>query len=288
MDAVKIESLSYRYPETTDYALEDINLTIETGQFVSIIGANGSGKTTLCSAIRGFVPHFYQGTLDGHVIVADKRVTDHTIGDLAGDIGYVFQNPFTQMSGVAATVFDELAYGLGNIGASPSEIVASVEQIIERAGLEQLRDRDPMALSGGQQQRVALASVLVMNQPLLVLDEPTSQLDPQSTDEVFDLINAAKAEGRTIVLVEHKMEQVAAYSDRVILMEHGRVILDGTPADVFGDPRCVAAGTRLPESFYLKDALAPSGLTLPDAPLSIHELADSISAQITTQELEVH
>lgn len=274
----------YQYPETAAYALRDIDLTIRPGEFVSIIGANGAGKTTLGSAIRGFVPHFYEGTLSGSVTVAGK-VSDATIGELAADIGYVFQNPFTQMSGVAATVFDELAYGLGNIGISPSETVARVEDTIERAELTALRDRDPMALSGGQQQRVALASVLVMEQPLLVLDEPTSQLDPQATDEVFELIKAAKGEERTIVLVEHKMEQVAAYSDRVILMDKGRIILDGTPAEVFSDPRCVEAGTRLPESFYLKDALSGSGLDLPAAPLMIDDLTDAIVGQLRKTEV---
>ena len=281
MDAVIIESLSYQYPETASYALQDISLRIQPGEFVSIIGANGAGKTTLCSAIRGFVPHFYEGTLSGTVTVAGKRIADSSIGELAADIGYVFQNPFTQMSGVAASVFDELAYGLGNIGITPSQTVERVERMLEHAELTELRERDPMALSGGQQQRVALASVLVMDQPLLVLDEPTSQLDPQATDEVFELIKSAKQEGRTIVLVEHKMEQVAAYSDRVVLMDKGRIILDGTPAEVFGDPKCVEAGTRLPESFYLKEALSSSGLALPEAPLTIEDLTQAITQQLT-------
>lgn len=280
MDAVKVDNLSYKYPETDVYALADIDLTIAPGEFVSIIGANGAGKTTLCNAIRGFVPHFYMGDVTGEVHVNGKSVSEHTIGDLAADIGYVFQNPFTQMSGVCETVSDELAYGLGNIGISPSDTVARVDATIEEAKLQALRDRDPMALSGGQQQRVALASVLVMGQPVLVLDEPTSQLDPQATDEVFELVKTAKEAGRTIILVEHKMEQVAAYSDRVILMDGGRILLDGPPAEVFSDPRCEAAGTRLPESLYLRRALEASGLELPTAPLTTEALVTAVAGQL--------
>ncbi|GAB2479700.1 ABC transporter ATP-binding protein [Promicromonospora xylanilytica] len=282
MDAVTIKNLSYRYPATGAYALKDVSLTAGPGELVSIVGANGAGKTTLCAAIRGFVPHFYQGEVTGEVTVAGKRVAEHSIGELAGDVGFVFQNPFTQMSGVTTTVFDEIAYGLGNMGVSATETVERVERILGLSGLTEIRDRDPLKLSGGQQQRVALASVLVMDQPVLVLDEPTSQLDPRTTDEVFSLIMKTRAEGRTIILVEHKMEQIAELSDRVVLLDRGGVALDGTPSEVFGDPLCEELGTRLPESLYLKRALATSGLDLPETPLTTAEIITSVTAQIAT------
>ncbi|MCL2653410.1 MAG: energy-coupling factor transporter ATPase, partial [Propionibacteriaceae bacterium] len=191
--------------------------------------------------------------------------------------GYVFQNPFTQMSGVSPTVFDELAYGLGNLGVPPDDMRRRVESMLEATKLNDLRDRNPFELSGGQQQRVALASILVMDQPVLVIDEPTSQLDPETTDAMFELIAQAHSAGRTIILVEHKMEQVAQFSDRVIVMESGRIVLNGTPAEVFSDPRCAKAGVRMPESMYLRQALVSRGIELPAHPLSVHELIADIA-----------
>ena len=292
MDAVTIENLTYTYPEAPGPALQDIDLTIGAGELVSVVGANGSGKSSLCQAIRGFIPHFFGGDMVGRVEVDGTDIVTQQIGDLAGTVGFVFQNPFTQMSGVAQTVFGEIAFGLENLGIAPAEIHERVERILDDADLQGLRDRDPMLLSGGQQQRVALASVLVMDQPVLVLDEPTSQLDPATTDSVFELILAARSRGRTIVLVEHKMEHVAEYSDRVVVMDGGSIALHGTPSEVFSDPRCEALGTRLPESMYLRRALEPSGLRLSPTPLRLedllHEVAAGIGAPHPTTAPEVH
>ena len=276
MDAVTISNLTYTYPDAPAPALRDVSLGLAEGTLTSVVGANGGGKSTLLSAIRGFVPHFYDGTLTGEVRVHGRSVVEQTLGELALEVGYVFQNPFTQMSGVTTTVFDELAYGLGNMGVSPAETVERVEAMITEAGLDELRDRDPLELSGGQQQRVALASVLVMDQKVLVLDEPTSQLDPATTDAVLEMILRARDRGRTIVLVEHKMEQIAEHSDAVVLLHEGSVALTGTPAQVFSDPRCEALGTRLPEPMYLRRALEPSGLELLAAPLTVDELVASL------------
>jgi energy-coupling factor transport system ATP-binding protein len=282
--AVEIRDLNYRYPEVDSHALRNINLTLEPGEFCSIVGANGAGKTTLCNAIRGFIPHFYKGEVSGEVRVNGKDVHTHHIGDLATDVGFVFQNPFAQMSGATASVFEELAFGLGHIGIEPEEIRRRVERMLALTRTDELRDRNPFMLSGGQQQRVALASILVMEQSVLIIDEPTSQLDPQTTDEVFDLIEMAKGEGRTVVLVEHKMEHVAHYSDRVIVLDKGEIALEGTPAEVFSNPRCEELGTRLPESLYLRRALEESGLDLPEFPLSVSDLADAIQRQAEPSE----
>lgn len=280
MDAVTIENFTYTYPQEARPALRSIDVTIAPGELVSVVGANGAGKSSFCQAIRGFIPHFYGGDVEGHVTVDGVDVATQEIGDLAGTVGFVFQNPFTQMSGVAQTVADEIAFGLENLGVAPARIIERVEQMLEAADLIGLRDRDPMQLSGGQQQRVALASVLVMDQPVLVLDEPTSQLDPASTDSVFELIQEAKQRGRTIILVEHKMEHVAAFSDRVIVLDSGAVALSGTPQEVFADPLCEELGTRLPESMYLRRALEPSGLDLSPAPLRLEHLLSEVAAGI--------
>jgi energy-coupling factor transport system ATP-binding protein len=254
-----------------------VNLSVDQGQFCSIIGPNGAGKSTLCAAIRGFVPKFYKGEMRGSVAIHGRDIHDMTIGDLAEDVGFVFQNPFTQMSGITETVYDELAFGLGNLGVTPSVIRDKVEEMMELAKITSFRDRNPFHLSGGQQQRVALAAMLIMDQDVLVIDEPTSQLDPQSTDDVFELIGRAKSAGRTIVLVEHKMNHIAAYSDKVVLLDEGGIILEGTPAEVFSDERTPAHGVQLPEAVSLSAALRDRGVDVAGVPLTIQDLARNLT-----------
>lgn len=282
MGAVTLDKVSFAYEGAEEVqVLRDISLDIAAGEFVSIIGANGMGKTTLCNVIRGFVPKFYEGEFTGSVQLHDRDIADVGIGELAKEVGFVFQNPFTQMSGTTNSVYEELAYGLGNLAVPPDEIRDRVDEIIELARLQDLVERNPFQLSGGQQQRVALASILVMGQDILVIDEPTSQLDPQSTDDVFELISRMKDAGRTIVLVEHKMEHVAEFSDRVVLLDRGQIALEGTPREVFSDPRTAELGTRLPQPLTIARQLQASGAFFPFTPLSTEEL---VSALRTTME----
>ena len=238
MDSIKIKNLTYRYPTAEEDILRNVSLSVKKGDLCALVGKNGSGKTTLCNAIRGFVPKFYKGDISGEVLVNGKDVQKEEIGSTALEVGFAFQNPFTQISGIADTVYEELAYGLENMGVDPAEIDDRVNRIMKLTKIEDFRDRNPYQLSGGQQQRVALAAVLVMNQDTFVIDEPTSQLDPQSTDDVFEMIKLMKSMGKTIVLVEHKMEQIAEYADQVVVMDQGQVVMEGTPKEVFSDPRC--------------------------------------------------
>ncbi|MDR2619884.1 MAG: ATP-binding cassette domain-containing protein [Propionibacteriaceae bacterium] len=274
--AIEITGLSFTYPLSRHPALRGIDLTVAPGEWVSIIGANGAGKSTLAQAIRGLVPQFSKGELDGTVRVRGRDLAGGSVGELTADVGYVFQNPFTQMTGVATTVYAELAYGLGNMGVPPEAIRSRVDAMLEATNLVPLAARSPFELSGGQQQRVALASILVMEQPILVIDEPTSQLDPETTAAMFELIATAHAAGRTVVLVEHKMEQVARFSDRVILLSDGEIALSGTPAEVFSNPACERYGVRLPEAMYLERALERRGFVLPGRALSVTELAGQL------------
>jgi energy-coupling factor transport system ATP-binding protein len=274
--AVEVEDLTYTYPGVDDPTLRGISLTVEPGTLCAVVGPNGAGKTTLCNAVRGFVPHFYKGELTGTVRVAGQDVPSADEDELARTVGYVFQNPFTQMSGITDTVYDELAFGLGNLGVPPVQIRARVEEALERARIGDLRDRHPFQLSGGQQQRVALASVLVMDQPVLVIDEPTSQLDPRSTEDVFELVGALKEAGRTVVLVEHKMSLVAEHADQVVVLDAGEVVLAGTPHEVFTDPRTAEHGTLLPEAVELAAALRSRGIDVPGAPLTVEALAAAL------------
>ncbi len=271
MDSIKITDLSYRYPTAEEEVLRHVSLTIKKGELCAIVGANGSGKTTLCNAIRGFVPKFYKGEISGEVLVNGKDVQKEDIGSTALEVGFVFQNPFTQISGIADTVYEELAFGLENMGVDPTEINERIEKMMKLTKIEEFRDRDPYQLSGGQQQRVALASILVMGQDILVIDEPTSQLDPQSTDDVFEMIQLMKNMGKTVVLVEHKMEQIAEYADHVVVMDKGKIVLEGTAKEVFSNPKCMEYHTRLPQSTKIAMELMKEGIPFQEIPVTVDE-----------------
>lgn len=271
MDSIKITDLSYRYPTAEEEVLRHVSLTIKKGELCAIVGANGSGKTTLCNAIRGFVPKFYKGEISGEVLVNGKDVQKEDIGSTALEVGFVFQNPFIQISGIADTVYEELAFGLENMGIDPTEINERIEKMMKLTKIEEFRDRDPYQLSGGQQQRVALASILVMGQDILVIDEPTSQLDPQSTDDVFEMIQLMKNMGKTVVLVEHKMEQIAEYADHVVVMDKGKIVLEGTAKEVFSNPKCMEYHTRLPQSTKIAMELMKEGIPFQEIPVTVDE-----------------
>jgi len=276
MDSIQIKNLTYRYPTSEADVLKDVSFTVKKGELCAIVGANGSGKTTLCNAIRGFVPKFYKGEISGEVLVNGRDVKEDPDGENALEIGFVFQNPFTQISGIASTVYEELAYGLENMGVEPEEIRQRIERIMELTKIQEFRDRDPYQLSGGQQQRVALAAILVMDQDVLVIDEPTSQLDPQSTDDVFEIIKLMKSMGKTIVLVEHKMEQIAEYADQIIVLDGGQVVMEGTPKEVFSDPDCLKYHTRLPQSTRIALELKKEGVNLSEIPVTVEETVGMI------------
>ena len=276
MDSIQIKNLTYRYPTSEADVLKDVSFTVKKGELCAIVGANGIRKTTLCNAIRGFVPKFYKGEISGDVLVNGRDVKEDPDGKNALEIGFVFQNPFTQISGIASTVYEELAYGLENMGVEPEEIRQRIERIMELTKIQEFRDRDPYQLSGGQQQRVALAAILVMDQDVLVIDEPTSQLDPQSTDDVFEIIKLMKSMGKTVVLVEHKMEQIAEYADQIIVLDGGQVVMEGTPKEVFSDPDCLKYHTRPPQSTRIALELKKEGVNLSEIPVTVEETVGMI------------
>lgn len=236
MRIIEIENLTYRYPHTHQPALRDLSLQVEAGEFVAVIGANGAGKSTLCYTLTGFVPHFFQGELTGRVKVAGLETKDHHLEDIVLVSGLVFQNPFNQISGAKFTVYDEIAFGLENLGVPREEMPPRIERAMALTGITDMAERSPYALSGGQQQRVALASMLVMEPQVLVLDEPTSQLDPLGSREVFAVIRELSRAGMTVVMAEHKLEWVAAFADRVLLLADGQLVLSGPPAEVLTSP----------------------------------------------------
>ena len=227
---IDIQGLTYTYPVSDAPALQGIDLHVPEGQFCALVGANAAGKSTLCYAIAGFVPHFYNGELRGSVRVAGVNVPSASLARLAGLVGLVFANPFNQITGARFTVREEVAFGLENLGVPREEMPARIDAALALTGLSDVGDRSPYALSGGQQQRVAIASVIVMRPKVLVLDEPTSQLDPAGTREVFAALGELAQKDRiTVILAEHKLEPVAAHADRVVVLAEGRIVRDGTP-----------------------------------------------------------
>ncbi len=236
MAIVDLQNVTYKYPLTDLPVLKDINLQVEQGEFVAVVGPNGAGKSTLCYTLAGFVPHFFKGELTGLVEVAGEQSHKSTLSEWVMNVGLAFQNPFNQISGAKYTVFEELAFGLENIGIPRQEIRRRVADAMKLTGIGELADRSPYSLSGGQQQRVALTSILVMQPKVLVLDEPTSQMDPIGTREVFGVIRSMAGGGMTVIMAEHKVEWIAQFADRVIALKDGQILLDGNPSEVLTSP----------------------------------------------------
>jgi energy-coupling factor transport system ATP-binding protein len=267
---IRLTGLSYSYPLTRQPALKGIDLHVPAGQFCGVVGANGAGKSTLCYVLAGFIPHLYHGTLDGSAVVDGRSIADHTPGDLAGVVGLVLQNPFNQITGARFTVREEVAFGLENLGIPRGEMIDRVEATLVQTGLIDLADRSPYELSGGQQQRLAIASVLVMQPRLLILDEPTSQLDPVGTREVFaTLSQLAQSGGMTVMLTGHRLEWLAAFAQRVIALADGQVVADGPPREVLASPEMLRY--HIGQTRYTQAAREAQarGLVPPDRPLPV-------------------
>jgi energy-coupling factor transport system ATP-binding protein len=231
IELVEIEGLSYTYPGRQEPALRDVSLSLTPGEFVLLVGASGSGKSTLCRALNGLVPHFYGGRIGGSVRVAGVDTATAEVRDLARTVGMVFQDPENQM--VTDNPVSEIAFGLENIGLQRLQMRKRVEEVMASLRLSQLRDKRISELSGGQKQKVALASVLAMHPSVLVLDEPTSQLDPISAEDFLSQVKSLNDElGLVVVLAEHRVERCFHFADRVVVLDGGRAVFAGSPEEM--------------------------------------------------------
>ena len=257
---ISFQQVSYRYPGTEEHALSDITIDVMPGEYVAIFGLNGAGKTTLGLCVNGVVPTMLGGVLEGTVTVAGLDVSNYPVREMAKVVGMVFDNPEFQMSQLSAA--EEIALGLENAGVPYDDMVRIIGETLSLVGLAGFEERSPLGLSGGQQQRLAIAAVLAKQPQILIMDEPTSNLDPIGKQEVFDI--AAKLNrdaGMTVVVIEHEVEVMARYADRVIVLDKGRVVMNGTPQEVLSDvDRLNAMGLRAPESATLAGLLAREGL----------------------------
>ena len=243
---IELKNVSFKYELQEDKTIKNLDLYVKQGEFVGIIGKNGSGKTTLCNIIRGIIPDFVQGEITGSISIDNKNINDIERGEMAELVGFVFQNPFSQISGIKKTVFEEIAYGLENLGVPREEIRQRVTDVIKLLKIEDLQDKNPNELSGGQSQRVAIASIIVMNPKVLIFDEPTSQLDPLGTEEIFDILKLLKSQNKTIILVEHKIDLIAEYADRVVVMDDGEIIFNGETHEVLSNDKIEQHNVSMP------------------------------------------
>lgn len=279
---IEMECVSFSYGTAADgaYALKDIDLSVEEGTFVGLIGPSGAGKSTLASVITGAIPHHYRGRLFGSTLVAGLDTCEASLTDIAKVAGSVLQDIDAQM--VASVVEDELLFGLENFGIDHREIEGRIASALDAVGIADLRHREIATLSGGQKQKVAIASILAMAPRVIVMDEPTSALDPASARDVFEVLRRAKElTGMTVILIEQTVALLAEYCDRVVVIDQGRIALDGTPTDVFSHGETLRAiGVDTPRTVRISNSLAEAGLAPNDSPALTLDGAESLVAGI--------
>lgn len=272
MSIVQANHLSFTYTGASKPSIEDISIGIAPGEFVVLTGPSGCGKTTICRCLNGLIPNFYSGDFTGELIVDGMSVKQHTTAELAPHVGMVFQNPENQL--FSLSVERDVAFGPENLGLSREETRKRVDWALDVTGISRLKDKPPYELSGGQQQRAAIASVLAMQPKVMILDEPTSFLDPKSALEILEVISDLnKKLGITIILVEHRLDIVSKHANRVIVMDNGRIVLDGTPKDVYGE-HARLIGIGLPRVTMLFNLLQRDGIRFAETPTTVDEAVD--------------
>lgn len=274
MPAIAARNLSFTYAGSDRPSIENITLSIEKDEFVVLTGPSGCGKTTLCRCLNGLIPNFYSGDLQGELEIDGISVKGKSTAELATHVGFVFQNPENQL--FSLSVERDVAFGLENLGLPREEAVERVRWAMEATGILDLRNNAPYELSGGQQQRAAIAGVLAMRPSVIILDEPTSFLDPKSAVEIVGVIARLNLELHlTTLLVEHRLDIVSRHASRVIVMDKGQIALDGSPSEIF-DERARLIGIGLPRVTMLFHLLRRDGFPLPKNPITVQEAADEL------------
>jgi energy-coupling factor transporter ATP-binding protein EcfA2 len=274
-DILRIENLSFNYPESPKLAVSGFDLSIPEGEIVVLAGPSGCGKSTLLRAVNGLIPHMYSGEYSGDVKVGGASVKSSDMRELAQKVGFLFQNPENQI--FMFTVERDVAFGLENIGVPRMEMRERVDEALRLLGIEDLAQRAPHELSDGQKQRVALAGVLAMKPSLVILDEPTSLLDPKTAGELVALVARLRKElGTTFVIVEHRLDLLVKVADRLVVMNEGKKALEGTPRDVLFGEEAERYGVAIPAVTKLQKMLAMDGLANTEALLGPSELAASV------------
>ena len=280
-DVIIAKNLGFHYSGGAKPAIRDVDLFIGQNEFILLTGPSGCGKTSLCRCFNGLIPNFYGGELTGELLVGGVSVASQLTSELSRKVGYVFQNPENQL--FALTVEKDIAFGPENLGLSRDEIRQRVDEAMNVTGTSQLKDRAPYELSGGQQQRVALAGVLAMEPSVIILDEPTSFLDPRTAEDVMRAADSLRRElGLTIVVVEHRLDLVARYAERMIVMDKGKVVADGGLEDILDQQfeRLAALGVGVPRVSMLWTMLRQDGLVVGKVPTHVETAIDTLSRML--------
>jgi energy-coupling factor transport system ATP-binding protein len=284
---VSLEKVSYKYPRSPDMVLKEITMEIYQGEFLGLIGPTGAGKTTFCLAMNGIVPQFYGGRFFGAVKVAGLDTVDNPISALARHVGQVFEDPETQL--ISTSVRNEIAFALENLLYSREEILARIPVALESVRLAGTEDKIPAELSGGQKQRLAIAAALAVQPDLLILDEPTSQLDPVGGQEVFDTVhNLNKEHGKTILMASHAAEEMAEYADRIAIISEGEVTAIGTPDEIYSDvENLIKNNLRPPQVAATYHLMRAANIPVKRIPVRLGEGLSDIKAVHSKSKVEV-
>lgn len=284
---IYIENLSFKYSGSKREALKNISLSINKGEFVAIMGPTGAGKSTLCLTLNGSIPYMIRGHLKGKVLVDSINTQETLMQKLASIVGLVFQNPNLQL--FCLDVESELAFGPENLAIERREIARRVHEVAKLLRLEDLLERSPSQLSGGQKQAVAIGAVLTMLPKVLVLDEPTSNLDPIGTKQVFEILKRLKKEkGITVIIVSHKSEEIAEFVDRIVILRDGEKFMDGKPKEIFSEKDIVnKTFIRPPQVSELIYKLIQKGYAFEKIPTTIDETAELIRDYLIKNNVKV-
>ena len=272
MEIIRVENLKHIYKTAMGekIALDDVNLKISEGEFVAIIGTNGSGKSTLAKHFNALLK-----PSSGKVFVENLDTADaKNLWKIRAKVGMVFQNPDNEI--VAAIVEDDVAFGLENLGIEPKKIRERVDLALEEVGMKNFKKFSPSKLSGGQKQRIAIAGVVAMQTKIIVFDEPTAMLDPQGRREVLETIKKLHAQGFTIILITHFMDE-AAQAEKIFVMERGKILKFGTPQEIFSDVKEIKKiGLDVPVAVELADRLRRKNFKLPKNILTAEDLSNEL------------
>ncbi|MFX1567259.1 MAG: energy-coupling factor ABC transporter ATP-binding protein [Promethearchaeota archaeon] len=277
MDLVRFESFYYRYKGNEEYSLNNINLRIKenSSKFILLAGETGSGKTSLIRCMNGLIPQFYAGFYRGKVEIRGKNTTETSIADLSTEVGIVFQNPENQL--ISMNVEHEIAFGLENLGVPTKEISNRIKEVTSLTEIEHILDKAPFDLSGGEQQRVAIASILVLEPKVLILDEPTALLDPYMAKKIINLLQEIKQEKDiTILISEHRLDLILPFIEQIILMKNGFILEHDSREKVINGENFQKLHLNKPIIFSIFNKLKKEKLFNKNIPTSIPEAVKSL------------